>query len=335
MGIDKSGVVVCVTWYGRVPRGFGLFVDSCARNADIDFLFISDLDLSAWIAGIRNLTQVRLTLSDLSELISRKTGIGVNIRRPYKICDYKPAIGHICEEYLKSYDYWGHCDTDLIFGPIRKLLGAHLQTGKHVISIVPNYISGSFFLVRNTPEVNRLYQKSRDWKEIFQDVDNNYRFDEASNACDKMAHRYEILQNPTESESFTEVVVRCEQSGEVDASFLCLAKEVMHEGEALYCNNGSIRDGSGKEWVTFHYVGLKRTLFFTLPEWSVVPDEYVIHRFGVFRSREHCFFLRSCVFGWRQVLSGITRKMPVVWALICRGQIHLLLKAVVLRIAGK
>lgn len=26
------------------------------------------------------------------------------------------------QEYIKDYDFWGHCDADLIFGDIRKFV---------------------------------------------------------------------------------------------------------------------------------------------------------------------------------------------------------------------
>jgi hypothetical protein len=38
----------------------------------------------------------------------------MEIRNPYKICDWKPFYGHIFREYLVAYDFWGHCDMDII-----------------------------------------------------------------------------------------------------------------------------------------------------------------------------------------------------------------------------
>ena len=43
----------------------------------------------------------------------------VTLDRPYKLCDFKPAYGFIFGEYLKEYDYWGHCDIDIVWGDLR------------------------------------------------------------------------------------------------------------------------------------------------------------------------------------------------------------------------
>ena len=33
--------------------------------------------------------------------------------------DLRPAYGVLFEEYLDGYDFWGHCDLDVLFGRIR------------------------------------------------------------------------------------------------------------------------------------------------------------------------------------------------------------------------
>ena len=52
---------------------------------------------------------------------------GVN--SPYKLCDYKPVYGLIFDEDLQDYDFWGHCDVDLIFGDIRKFINLYKKRG--------------------------------------------------------------------------------------------------------------------------------------------------------------------------------------------------------------
>ena len=32
------------------------------------------------------------------------------------MCDYKVAYGEMFQDYIKEYDFWGHCDMDMIFG---------------------------------------------------------------------------------------------------------------------------------------------------------------------------------------------------------------------------
>ena len=52
----------------------------------------------------------------------KKLGFPVALNSPYKLCDFKPSDGEVFEDYLNDYDYWGHCDVDLIWGDIRKFV---------------------------------------------------------------------------------------------------------------------------------------------------------------------------------------------------------------------
>ena len=58
--------------------------------------------------------------------IQAKYDFSINLPSPYKLCDFKPAYGEIFNEFISSFDYWGYCDVDLIWGNIRKFLSNDL-----------------------------------------------------------------------------------------------------------------------------------------------------------------------------------------------------------------
>lgn len=87
---------------------------------------------------------------------------GCILQKPYKLCDLRPAYGEMFQDYLKDYDFWGHCDMDLVFGDIRNFI-----TEEILIKYDRVGINGPFTLYRNTKEVNSCYWQIGDIKEIF------------------------------------------------------------------------------------------------------------------------------------------------------------------------
>lgn len=115
---DKScKVVVIGVYWGEFPAIFPQWLHSCERNKTIDFLVVTDNNYDNLPA---NVTFINMSLSNFRKLAIKKIGMEeISLKRIYKICDYKPIYGCILEDYIKEYDYWGHCDFDMIFGDIR------------------------------------------------------------------------------------------------------------------------------------------------------------------------------------------------------------------------
>lgn len=68
------------------------------------------------------------------------------------------------QDYIKEYDFWGHCDADMIFGDIRKYVTDDILEKYDRLGV-----DGFFSLFRNTPEINSIYRKAGDIKLIFTD----------------------------------------------------------------------------------------------------------------------------------------------------------------------
>lgn len=142
-------VCISAVYFGALPPYFGLFLSSCAANPSIDFLIFTDQiapDLPA------NVKFIPFSLEQFILTAEAKLGLRVCIDRPYKLCDFKPVYGNVLEDYFDGYDYWGHCDLDLIFGDLRECFE------RNNLSLYDKFLPlGHLCLYRNTTEVLNRY----------------------------------------------------------------------------------------------------------------------------------------------------------------------------------
>lgn len=152
-----------IPYFGEFPDYFQLFLKSCEYNSEIDWLIIGD-DIREYDYPL-NVFKIDMQFPELQELIHKKFDFEIRLEAPYKLCDYKVAYGYIFEEYLASYDFWGYCDIDLIFGNISKFI---------TVSILNYYDKighlGHFTLFKNTPDNNMTFMLEIDGRKRYQEV---------------------------------------------------------------------------------------------------------------------------------------------------------------------
>lgn len=132
-----------VPYFGERPPYLPLVVRSMACNPDVHWLLITDQpvpdappNVSVQLCGFR----------DLAARIQRHFDFEICLESPYKLCDFRPAFGEVFADELTGFDFWGHCDLDVVFGRIRDHLPPEAFTFDKVL------IQGNFALYRNTPE---------------------------------------------------------------------------------------------------------------------------------------------------------------------------------------
>jgi hypothetical protein len=185
-------ILIIIPYFGKCPEWMDYLLQTCAYNSSIHWLFYSDLNEPADCP--ENIRFERKTMDDFNILASQKLDLSISISHPYKICDLRPAFGHIFSDYLEVYDIWGYADLDLIFGNISTFLSEDLLVNHDVISVREGYLTGHFALYKNTKIINGLYTKSSMYRQIFQDAHHHYAFDERSNIFGKRLHdRYRIF----------------------------------------------------------------------------------------------------------------------------------------------
>lgn len=166
--------ILILPYFGCFNNYFDLFLKSCKYNEMFDWLIITDCKKKYILPD--NVRVQHMSLGDLRERVEKKLGFKVCLNAPYKLCDYKPAYGLIFEELISEYDYWGHCDCDLIFGNMGKLLVPLLEKGYDKI-----FAAGHLTIYKNSKE-NRLrfmseYHGDLIYKEAFT-TDEIFVFDE-------------------------------------------------------------------------------------------------------------------------------------------------------------
>jgi hypothetical protein len=84
--------------------------------------------------------------ADLARRFRSHFDFPISLERPYKLCDFRPAFGEIFREELAGFEFWGHCDLDVLFGRIREHLPPEAWKADKIL------IQGNFALYRNTAE---------------------------------------------------------------------------------------------------------------------------------------------------------------------------------------
>lgn len=148
-------------WFGPLRKDFDFWLKSAELNRSVDFLVPTDQYIKT---PPNNVKVIKTNLTFVETLAKKYVWEGSIISKPYKMCDYKVAYGEMFQEYIKEYDFWGHCDADMIFGNIRNYVTDELLDKYDRLGV-----DGFFSLFRNNPEINCIYRKAGDIKEIFTD----------------------------------------------------------------------------------------------------------------------------------------------------------------------
>lgn len=147
--MKKNKLVVIGVYFGTLPNYMDLWLKSCYYNKKIDFKVFTDDNR---FTSKNNVEFINMNISEFKLLIEKKLCMNISLERPYKCCDYKPLYGIVLEEYIKEYDFWAHCDFDLIFGDILSFLTDEILN-KHDKLLPLGHLS----FYRNTLEVNNRY----------------------------------------------------------------------------------------------------------------------------------------------------------------------------------
>lgn len=82
-----------------------------------------------------------------------------------KVWDYRGALGLLYEDEIKDYEFWGHCDFDMVFGDVSKWVTDEFLSELDIHSNHDTYVCGCWSLYRNIPRVNRLFMLTPNWQE--------------------------------------------------------------------------------------------------------------------------------------------------------------------------
>lgn len=170
----NNSICILAAYFGKFPNYFYLFLKTCEYNSRIDFLIFSDATVSSKLPS--NVKIIPFTLGEMKKLADEKMQMNVALNHAYKCCDFKPVYGVIFSDYIKQYEYWGHCDFDLIFGDIYSFLV------KYDYKAYDKFLPlGHLCFYKNTETVKNYYKlpgsQKGNYKEVYSS-DLSYAFDE-------------------------------------------------------------------------------------------------------------------------------------------------------------
>lgn len=253
--MNNKSIVTLIFWYGPYPWYFSYFIHSCGHNLSIDFLLVTD-NKEVIPNKPQNIKLVYMTIEEIINIASQNLGFEVNIPRPYKICDFRPAFGIIFPDFIKGYDFWSTCDIDMVFGNIRSFITDEILETYDIISCRHDYLTGTFCLYKNNDTVNTLYEKSRDYQEAFTSPE-HYCFDEAGFLYDELRSGHSILEYPDSKQCMTYAVRKEEAEGRLKPYFDFIILEGL-PSKNIKWENGRIIYNDSLEAIYFHLINFKK-----------------------------------------------------------------------------
>lgn len=169
-----KSIVFIIPYFGHFNNYFEIWLNSCAHNPTIDWLIFTDCKDEHNYP--KNVKVVYTTFAEIRARFQSFYDFPISLEKPYKLCDFKPAYGEVFYEYIKDYDFWGYCDTDLVWGDIRKFITKEILEQYDKIGC-----QGHCCILKNTDKMRKFYRyESNDhitFKEAFSSK-LSYRFDE-------------------------------------------------------------------------------------------------------------------------------------------------------------
>lgn len=166
--------VILLPYFGKFPVYFQLFLNSCKHNADYTWMIFTDDNTDYEYP--QNVIVKKMSFEEVKVLIQSKFDFAISLEYPYKLCDYRPAYGYIFEKWIKGYEFWGHCDCDVIFGKLSNFIGQDLFDKYDKI-----FTQGHLTLYKNDDANNLRFKEKFKGKELYKEVfqiNKNMNFDE-------------------------------------------------------------------------------------------------------------------------------------------------------------
>ena len=276
--MKKIALVNC--YIGKFPWFFNFFLKSCEFNPTVDFFIFTDNVLDYEVPA--NVKMIYFTLNDFNALATSKLGFEINLDKPYKLCDFKPAYGFLFLEYLKDYDFWGITDIDVVYGRIREFMTDEVLNEYDIVCVRHDFITACCMLFRNNDYVNGLFKNSRDYEMIFTTA-KNYAFDETNFEQSAITEKEDIFDIECEIETMQHIILQEEKKGNLKAHFDFL----ICEGTAgkLKWDNGMFCYQDKLEILLYHLLNYKGNIFSNnIMKWDVIPDVFYIDKYNYRKS---------------------------------------------------
>lgn len=238
-----KSVLLILPYFGKWPIWFEAHLKSIEGNPTINWLIPTDCEIPEEYPD--NVKFVSYSFEEINDKFNQRLGFDVALNYR-KFCDLKPTYGHVFEDELNDYDFWGFCDMDIIWGNIRKYMTDDVLENYDIISSRKKAISGHFNLFKNTSENKFIYKQVVSHQELLSTADLT-RFDENLLTDTIDNNGYKVL--------WDSILCNFEKRGDSHQEY--------HINKWLW-ENGAVYDvqqkGIRKEVMYLHFINWKRTL---------------------------------------------------------------------------
>lgn len=152
-----------IPYFGHFNNYFPLFLKSCGYNKGFNWLIVTD-DKTDYCYP-ENVRVLYMAFEDMVKLVNVKFGFRTALARPYKLCDLKPMYGFLFEDLITDYEYWGHCDVDMLVGNLGRFLTPELLAKYDKL-----FCLGHMTIYRNTVENNRVFMSDFNGRSLYKEV---------------------------------------------------------------------------------------------------------------------------------------------------------------------
>lgn len=156
-------IALIIPYFGKFPEWMPLYLYSCSKQKNIDFLYFTDCEIPDHIYD--NTKFVKTTFDAYCQKVSTKLNIDFHPNASYKLCDLKPFYGMIHEEELKNYDWWGFGDLDLVYGDLSLLINDHNLKHYDLLTTHIDKVAGHFTIVRKNSEYTKIPLQIPHWQD--------------------------------------------------------------------------------------------------------------------------------------------------------------------------
>jgi hypothetical protein len=315
---SRYNIAIIIPYFGKWPAWIDYFLHSCRFNPSIDWIFPTDCQSPAIKAD--NLKFIPYSLQEFTQTAGYKLGLDLDIQHPYKICDFKPAYGEIFSDLLRDYDFWGYGDLDIVYGKVREFFPDPVLERFDVFSNHNDFITGHLCLLRNKPEINRLFRTGDFFRYAFSNpfytgfderlkkykINPEPGFLERDQKMDRLGHqvRYWIMQplkrlipssifrgaghKPrSQGKDFSSIVRECAQNGKLRVFYsktfesdLMLSKQGIRNWEVTW-EDGWLKNKEGQSLLYFHFILSKTHSKFMIGPYDPEMDTFRINAEGI------------------------------------------------------
>jgi len=279
-------ICLIIPYFGKFPKWFNFYLKSIEYNPKIDWLMFTDCGIPK--KHPQNIKFIPFTIQDFNKLASIKLNLKINIKNSFKLCDFKPAYGKIFEDYLKTYDFWGYGDIDLIYGDIKKFITKEILAKNEIITPQKNYVVGHLTFFKNIKKINLLYQQSKDYKKVFQN-NKNYNFSECGYTFKEDIFSKKPLNESPKTESISHTIRKLLANKKLKIFHKTLIKEdsSLTKRDLFIWSNGELKNAkTNQKFLYLHFRKFKHNPKFLIPNYNKIPNKFYITLQGIFTKKQ-------------------------------------------------